>query len=249
VLLCLWAVKFSTPKNAPAQGQLPSVPPMTHKQAAAMPPQQKPAPQPQAAAPAKAGYKTPPAANETAKPAVAARLSATAPKDETAAKVLLLEEILQSRNDNDMRLDTAFNNLSPETRRVFRKKYANTRAEGRNERGTIVYLLGKNLKTAEDWEFLRQVATEPPCLSMVNCSKAMPRSNDPHAEMGNEVTLAYPALVAVMQAEKVLAAHKAGKPVENEAFSVQQAHELVQAAKTSASKIVSEKAARLEQRF
>ena len=62
----------------------------------------------------------------------------------------------------------------------------------------IVYLLGKNIADASDWAFLREVAAEPPCLSLADCSK---RSKGT-AEMGDEVTLAYPALVALRQARR-----------------------------------------------
>ena len=111
-----------------------------------------------------------------------------------------LEAILQSRNDNDPRLDTDFNTLSVEARRLFRERYRQIAPERRNERGTIVYLLGKNLRDDEDWAFLREVVSEPPCLSLADCAKP---STGP-AEMGDEVTLAYPALVALKQAQRAL---------------------------------------------
>lgn len=109
-----------------------------------------------------------------------------------------LEEILASRNDNDPRLDTAFNDLSEQDRRLFRVLYRGIAPERRNERGTIVYLLGKNPRTDEDWDFLREVVREPACLSLADCSKRPTGA----AGMGDEVTLAYPALVAVRQAQR-----------------------------------------------
>lgn len=115
---------------------------------------------------------------------------------EAQVKLQVLEDILRSRNDNDPRLDQDFNALSDEAKSLFRKKYRELPPERRNELGTIVYLLGKNLRTAEDWKFLNQVAAEPPCLSLADCS----RSTD-----DNAVTLAYPALVALKQAQRVLA--------------------------------------------
>ncbi len=102
---------------------------------------------------------------------------------------------MSSKNDNDPRLDRDFNSLSDEAKALFRKKYRALAPERRNELGTIVYLLGKNISTAEDWDFLREVAAEPPCLSLADCS----RSAD-----DNAVTLAYPALVALKQAQRVL---------------------------------------------
>ena len=127
-----------------------------------------------------------------------------------------LDEILASRNDNDPRLDRDFLGLPDETKREFRAKYRAFARERLNERGTIVYLLGKNLTAPEDWDFFIEVAAEPPCLSLADCSK---RSGEAGA-LGDEVTLAYPSLVALRQAaragsgneaRKVLGAGKASK--------------------------------------
>ncbi|MBI5247411.1 MAG: hypothetical protein HY923_09530 [Elusimicrobia bacterium] len=109
-----------------------------------------------------------------------------------------LEEILASRNDNDPRLDRDFLGLSPDAKRLFRAKYRSTPRERLNERGTIVYLLGKNLTESADWAFILEVAAEPPCLSLADCSK---RSAEGGA-LGDEVTLAYPSLVALRQAAR-----------------------------------------------
>src|SRR6185312_6789894 len=78
------------------------------------------------------------------------------------SKVEELKTILLSRNDNDPRLDLDFNGLNAADKRAFRKLYRDTKIEKRNERGTIVYLLGRNLTAPEDWKFLRDVALEPP---------------------------------------------------------------------------------------
>ncbi len=116
------------------------------------------------------------------------------------AKVAILEDILRSRNDNDPRLDRDFLGLSNETKAEFRAKYRALPPERRNERGTIVYLLGKNLTVPEDWAFLREVAGEPPCLSLADCSK----SSAADGEHGDDVTLAYPSLVALRQAHRAM---------------------------------------------
>src|SRR5687767_2675792 len=113
----------------------------------------------------------------------------------------ILEAILRSRNDNDPLLDRAFVGLSPMAKDLFRKKYAETPPERRNERGTIVYVLGRNLRSPEDWAFLRAVAAEPPCLSLADCAA---KSTSGGHELGDEVTLAYPSLVALKQAERAL---------------------------------------------
>jgi hypothetical protein len=118
---------------------------------------------------------------------------APASSPEARATLDVLNQILASKNDNDPRLDTAFNALTPETKVLFRRRYAELAPERRNERGTIVFLLGKNLTEADDWAFLAQVAAEPRCLSLADCGK--PSRGD--AEPGDAVTLAYPALVSL----------------------------------------------------
>ena len=109
-----------------------------------------------------------------------------------------LEDVLGKRSDNDPRLDSAFNDLTGRTKEAFRAKYKSLPREALNDRGTIVYLLGKNLAEAADWQFLMDVAAEPPGLSLADCSKPAPSAS------GDDVTLAYPALVALKAAENVL---------------------------------------------
>ncbi|MBI5209703.1 MAG: hypothetical protein HY927_07025 [Elusimicrobia bacterium] len=155
-------------------------------------------------------------------------------------KLETLEDILRSRNDNDPRLDRDFNDLSPEAKRLFRRKYAELPPESRNDRGTIVYLLGKNLDDAEDWRFLRDVAGEPPCLNLAGCSTE-PAPGLAKA-FGEDVTLAYPSLVALKQAQRVLE----GPPTPErraEALAV------VAAGKGSRMRAVADLAAGLERRF
>lgn len=123
-----------------------------------------------------------------------------------------LDAILAAKDDNDPRLDRDFNGLPRATKRGFRLRYRQLPREHRNERGTIVYLLGRNMKTAEDWDFLRKVAAEPPCLSLWDCSK--PGGG---AGPGDEVTLAYPSLVALKRAEQELSS---GGPHKEEARAV-----------------------------
>ena len=120
-------------------------------------------------------------------------------------KVRLLEEILNGRDDNDPRLDSSFNSLPSAVRLRFQQKYRSLPPESLNQRGIIVYLLGKNIADASDWAFLREVAAEPPCLSLADCSKAA--SGDGSA--GDAVTLAYPSLVALKQAERLLSSSRA----------------------------------------
>jgi len=151
------------------------------------------------------------------------------------AKLATLEEILSSRNDNDPRLDREFLGLSAETKGLFREKYRALAPERLNERGTIVYLLGKNIQNGDDWSFLRAVAAEPPCLSLSDCSKA----SSVGGEAGDEVTLAYPSLVALRQAQRAT----------EEGGSRAEARSVVEAAKTSKMKAVLRLADSLEPRF
>ncbi|PIR19042.1 MAG: hypothetical protein COV48_04205 [Elusimicrobia bacterium CG11_big_fil_rev_8_21_14_0_20_64_6] len=146
-----------------------------------------------------------------------------------------LEEILLSHNDNDPRLDRDFFELSRETKRLFRIKYGELAAEKRNERGTIVYVLGRNLTSPEDWEFLRTVAAEPACLSLADCSRASSESG----ESGDDVTLAYPSLVALRQAHRAAA----------EGGSLSEARGVLAAAKASPMRAVKRLAASLESQF
>lgn len=110
-------------------------------------------------------------------------------------KLAALESILAAKDDNDPRLDTAFEDLSEAAKKAFRRRYAELAPESFNERGTIVYVLGRNMRTLADWEFFHAVVAEPPCLSLSDCARA-------DGVPGNEVTLAYPALVALKRAQR-----------------------------------------------
>ena len=180
----------------------------------------------------------PPDARPT--PTAALAVSGSSSADETGEKNRILDEIFHTRNDNDPRLDTDFNDLSPETRRAFRKKYRALVPERRNDRGIILYLLGKNLRTVEDWAILREAVAEPPCLSFSDCSRP-PAPEEGEGATGDAVTLAYPALVALKQAEHALLNRDAG--ARREALSV------LRAARGSRAEIVARKAGELAGRF
>ncbi len=77
-------------------------------------------------------------------------------------------------------------NLSSEEKQALTQEYARTPSEARNALGTIVYLLGKAAKTKADWNFLKKVVTEP----------------TPKNLNADEVTLAYPALMALKLASR-----------------------------------------------
>jgi hypothetical protein len=164
---------------------------------------------------------------------------------ESLAKLKTLDEILRSKNDNDSRLDRDFNDLSSETKRLFRAKYHGIPAERRNERGTVVYLLGRNLREPEDWAFLREVAAEPACLSLSDCSKKPAPGGDEEAA-GDEVTLAYTSLVALKQAQHALESSRA---ISTSGAAAKEAMGVIEVGRKSPVRAVSRMAEKLEKRF
>lgn len=163
------------------------------------------------------------------------RAARRSPPARVSGKAAELEAIMASGNDNDPALDRDFNALTPDEKADFRRAYAALPAEKRNQRGTIVYLLGKNAAAPEDWEFFRAVAAEPPCLSLSDCAKASSAGGEP----GDDVTLAYPSLVALKQAQRAL----------EEGRSVSEARAVVAAGKSSKMPAVIRLAEKLDRRF
>lgn len=166
--------------------------------------------------------------------------------EETKAALHTLDEILASRNDNDPRLDTQFRNLSAETKAALKQKYSQLPMEDRNGRGTIVFLLGREIKSASDLEFFQEVMNEPPCLSLADCTKDTPahRGSDGHSELGVETTLAYPQLVDLVSLDNRLSN---SDPMDS--AMRERAWKIIQAGKASPVPPVARKAAELEQRF
>ena len=80
--------------------------------------------------------------------------------------------------------------LSSQEKQGLRNEYAQTPSDARNTLGSIVYLLGKAAHSKADWDFLKKVVSEP----------------IPSNLKLDEVTLAYPALMALK-----LAAHSKNK--------------------------------------
>ncbi|MDG0817995.1 hypothetical protein [Bdellovibrio svalbardensis] len=122
----------------------------------------------------------------------------------------ILQEILKAKNDNDPRMDTALLVLSENTKILFRQLYKNTQAEKRNDRGTIVFLLGRNISNAADLSFFSEVLNERPCLSLADCSKTetggLSKEEDEH-QGGFAVSLAYPQLVTLHSLDHYLELH------------------------------------------
>lgn len=141
-----------------------------------------------------------PAPLTSAAPLLTSTTSAINATAEDLAKLRTLEEILVAKSDNDPRLDKDLRNLSPAAKALIRARYASTSPEKRNQRGTLVFLVGRELSTADDVSFLHSVLNEAPCLSLADCSRedrASMLPSDHHHDGTNETTLAYPQLVAL----------------------------------------------------
>lgn len=125
---------------------------------------------------------------------------------ETRRKVSVLDEILSSRNDNDPRMDAELKNLGPEAKRALRERYKTLAPEDRNGRGTVAFLIGRELQSAEDVAFLADVLGEAPCLSLADCSRetSVSRGADMHQDEGIGVTLSYPQIVSLVSIERYL---------------------------------------------
>jgi hypothetical protein len=118
----------------------------------------------------------------------------------------LLEQVLTSRNDNDPRLDTELRHLSLGAKALMESRYRQFAPEARNSRGTVVFLIGRNLERPEDVDFLRSVLAEPPCRSLADCSQEGGETHGEakHLESTEEVTKAYPQIVALKSIENYL---------------------------------------------
>jgi hypothetical protein len=245
LLITWWALRIPRRLSAPAGVALSAPEPAAlyrskAKAGLAQPQAQgsgQAAPSQAAPAPAAQGQEAAaPSAVAPVKPAAAAK-----PADSLAE----LNSILEAGDDNDPRLDTDFNALTPQTKRLFRQRYSQAPAEQRNTRGTIVMLLGENLDSPEDWAFLRSVLSEPPCQSLEDCSHP---AASKHQENGMRVTLAYPQMVALTQVEDRL--KEARQPGgQGQGAAVQEAVQALRVAKASPVPAVSELAGELMARY
>jgi len=137
-------------------------------------------------------------------PEESAVVSAEAPAlaDDEKAAWQALEEILNSKNDNDPRLDKQLSQLSPEFHKAIFSKYESLKPEDRNGRGTLVFLVARDLKDTADIEFLQKVYEENPCLNMRDCS-AQP-DEDPQDSGFQQTSLNYPQLAGLYQIDAAL---------------------------------------------
>ncbi len=152
----------------------------------------------------------------------------------------ILDEILASKNDNDPRLDQDFNALTEGAKTLLREKYKSLAPEKLNEKGTIVFLLGRNITSERDIGFMRQVLSEPPCFSLTNCKEAPSGSEQSSEEAGINLTLAYPQIIALKQLSNAM-----GNP---NAFQGS-ALEVLKSAQNSPIPLVSKISTQLVQRF
>ncbi len=112
-------------------------------------------------------------------------------------KLILLNEILSSRNDNDPRLDQGLKENSFEFKLAVRNLYQNLPMEARNERGTIAYLISRDIQSEQDIQFLETIFKEEPCLSIEDCR--VMSNDDPHYSGINQVSANYPQQVVIYQ--------------------------------------------------
>lgn len=124
------------------------------------------------------------------------------------AQLSLVQEVLNSKNDNDPRMDAQLRDISSGLKRALENEYERLAPEKKNERGTLVFLISREIKSLEDVDFLKKIYEEEPCLSLEDC-KQFPKGRDPHHAGTEEVTLNYQQLVALFQIEKQLAAGSA----------------------------------------
>ncbi len=132
------------------------------------------------------------------------------PNPEVAEKLQVLAEIFKSKNDNDPRMDQVLKNLSEPVKLALQKQYSETKMEMRNERGTIAFLIGRELAEGRgsltDVEFLKNILLEKPCLSLLDCSKASTggSSEEEHLEGIHETTAHYPQLMDLRYLKQAL---------------------------------------------
>ncbi len=143
--------------------------------------------------------------------------------EESQAQLKILGEVLVSKNDNDPRLDQELRNLGPRTRAKMRELYLTLPQEQLSEKGTLVFLLGRNLQDEKDFKFIQDVLSEPACLSLANCLRSAgsasqagegerPAQGDggtleaghPHDNGVDSVTLIYHQLVAVRMVARLV---------------------------------------------
>ena len=149
-------------------------------------------------------------------------------------QMAIFDEIMKSKNDNDPRMDKDLVGLSPAAKAALMRKYEDSPTELRNSRGTIALLIGRELSTPQDLEFLKTILAEPPCLSLENCRTASAPGGDEHSQNGIGITLVYPQLVTLKMLESYL-----GHNGRNSLIMNQSAQDAILAARNSSNPILS----------
>lgn len=132
----------------------------------------------------------------------------TNPNSQVSAKVAVLNQVLADQSHNDVRVDQELSKLNQKERLDFRQKYRSLRPEALKDRGLIVYLLGRNIETQGDLEFLKEVLNERGCLSLNNCA-----ITDQETLSQPEIAshLAFPKLMAIAALKGKLAGQNSKK--------------------------------------
>jgi hypothetical protein len=147
--------------------------------------------------------------NEAIQKNTPAPLEESSAEVQSSPEIQALDEIFQSKNDNDQRMDQLLRNLSDPVKSAIRKKYSSLKPELRNERGTIVFLIGRELSegrgSLEDVRFLKDVLLEQPCYNLADCSKTTTITpEDEHLQGINETTALYPQLMGLRYLKNAL---------------------------------------------
>jgi hypothetical protein len=130
------------------------------------------------------------------------------PNSKVSAKVAVLNQVLADQTDNDSRVDHELSKLNQKDRLDFRDKYRSLRAESLRDRGLIVYLLGRNIETQGDLDFMKEVLNERNCLSLENCAVTDQKTLSA-PEMASH--LAFPKLMAIAALKAKLEARPSNK--------------------------------------
>lgn len=137
-----------------------------------------------------------------------------------AQQFAILNEILASGNDSDARLDRELKSLPAEARTAIRKMYRETKKESLNARGTMLFLLGRNIESSEDLQFLAEVAHEPVCRSLSDCARFSNAPEDAEHVRDLDLVLAYPQVVAVRAASEFIKSPEANAALQAQAVAV-----------------------------
>lgn len=130
------------------------------------------------------------------------------PNARVSAKVATLDRVLKDQRDNDPRIDGELSKLNQKERLDFRAKYRSLKRESLRGRGLIVYLLGRNIETQGDLDFLKEVLDERNCLSLKNCAIT---DQETLSAPAMATRLAFPKLMAIAALKEKLRSRQSPK--------------------------------------